>query len=244
MAGVRTVHIVLDTNSLFTDAEDKLLASNISRFILEDTKHLGLQIIWHLPDVVKGERKRQMLERASILVAKLGKLEALLGTPLGIDPATLEKKVDEAIAKQIKHHNLEELRADNSKIDWDQLIQNSVERNAPFSQSTEKGFRDAIILESFFQLIGSQSGTTWRAFLVSNDDRMTEAAEQRIKTQFASTVADLDELKSAINAIPAHVSKAELSKLIPAAHAYCAMTLVLPKNRLSAHRIVCGKTWY
>src|SRR5689334_16437720 len=62
------VAIVLDTNCLYTEAADKLVCQDISDFILQEVPTLGVEITWHLPSVVKAERRHQMLERARKLL--------------------------------------------------------------------------------------------------------------------------------------------------------------------------------
>jgi hypothetical protein len=47
------VHVVLDTNSLFTEAADKLVSRDVSEFILATNSQAGLTITWYLPWIVK-----------------------------------------------------------------------------------------------------------------------------------------------------------------------------------------------
>jgi hypothetical protein len=72
------VHVVVDTNSLFTEAADKLLATEISDLISSSSANLELNVRWHLPWIVKAERQYQMLLRANRLIPHLQKVEKLL----------------------------------------------------------------------------------------------------------------------------------------------------------------------
>src|SRR5690242_12245577 len=102
------VAIVLDTNCLYTEAADKLVCQDISDFILQEVPTLGVEITWHLPSVVKAERRHQMLERARKLLPNLQKLENLLGHALGINEEVLVSRVDEAIRRQAELHKIAE----------------------------------------------------------------------------------------------------------------------------------------
>jgi hypothetical protein len=44
-----TVHVIFDTSALFTEAADKLIAEEISEFIISTNSGLELDVCWHLP---------------------------------------------------------------------------------------------------------------------------------------------------------------------------------------------------
>ena len=148
------VHVVLDTNALFTDPADKLLATGISDFILSTRKDLEINVTWYLPSIVKAERQHQMTEKAIRLLAPLEKVETLLGHRLNITEESLRRSVEEVIKKQVALHGLKEVNLDHSKVDWQRMIEKSVFRLVPFARGeTEKGFRDAVLLETFCQIV-------------------------------------------------------------------------------------------
>jgi hypothetical protein len=153
VANVETSASVLDTNCLFTEAADKLLCSDISEFIQNDSPQLGLKISWHIPSIVKAERKHQMLERGKRLLPALSKVESLLGHALGINEEVLGSRVDDAIKRQMEQHGLCELGIATEKVNWNEVINSAVLKLPPFEAGEkEKGFRDALILEAFSQL--------------------------------------------------------------------------------------------
>jgi hypothetical protein len=55
-----TVHVIFDTSALFTEAADKLIAEEISEFIISTNSGLELDVCWHLPALVREERRFQM----------------------------------------------------------------------------------------------------------------------------------------------------------------------------------------
>jgi hypothetical protein len=58
------VHIVLETSALFTDAADKLIKQELSELIQGTNERSEFNVTWHLPDIVKEERRHQMSLRA------------------------------------------------------------------------------------------------------------------------------------------------------------------------------------
>jgi hypothetical protein len=214
------VHVVLDTNALFTDAADKLLSAEISALITEETKPLGLDITWYIPASVKAERRHQMLERGKGLLIPLGKLEALLGHNLAMSADILSLRVDEAISRQIKAHNLEELALTTDQVDWPQIIDRAVTKRPPFSTGSEKGFKDALILEAFLQLAGRSPKTpaSCRIAFLTNDALLQEAARERTAHMpNVSVIGDIGGLKTLLNAIAAHLSQDAIQEIIPKA---------------------------
>ena len=155
------VHVVLDTNALFTDPADKLLATGISDFILSTRKDLEINVTWYLPSIVKAERQHQMTEKAIRLLAPLEKVETLLGHRLNITEESLRRSVEEVIKKQVALHGLKEVNLDHSKVDWQRMIEKSVFRLVPFARGeTEEGFRDAVLLETFCQIVDTLPKTS------------------------------------------------------------------------------------
>jgi hypothetical protein len=95
-----------------------------------------------------------MLDRARKLLPNLEKLERLLGHKLGITAEVLEARVEEAIRKQVELHDLKEVLLKPADTDWNELVRRSVFRLIPFDPGEkEKGFRDAVLLETLTQLV-------------------------------------------------------------------------------------------
>ena len=211
--------VVFDTNVLYTQVASDLVRAELQRIIEENSNHPDLLIEWYLPDVVLGERKYQMLQKAKELLPNLEKLEKLLGHSFGVGVDTLELHVDNAINRSIQKYDFNTARCDVKGVDWADLISRSVTREPPFEPNEkEKGFRDSIIAQSFVQLHGSSPATpnVCRLALVSSDQRLREYVEEL--TQNAKNVrilSKLDELESLINTLVSTVPEefvAELTK--------------------------------
>jgi hypothetical protein len=148
------IHVVLDTNAVFTDAPEQLLNNETREFLAEIAQSSDPETTVYLPDVVRLERRHQMSQRARKLLPGLAKLEALLGHKLGISEEIVDQRVEKSTLDQLAAAGLVELGVDESKIDLKNLILRSVTRQAPFDPGEkEKGFRDAIILETFYQKV-------------------------------------------------------------------------------------------
>ncbi len=214
------VHVVLDTNVLFTELEDKLLCKEISDLILNDTSALGIDISWHIPDVVRQERRSQMFERAIKLLIPLGKLENLLGHKLNMTPDIVANRVDDAISRQISSHKLHILQVDPNEVDWHDLISRAASREPPFSANgSEKGFKDSIVVESFFQLSSRQPKSNCRVILLSSDELVANAVDARVaRTTNAGLAKDIGALKTILNAIASHLSDEAVAKILPRAN--------------------------
>jgi hypothetical protein len=215
------VHIVLDTNSLFTEAADKLIRAELSQFILSLLGRGEVDITWHLPEIVHAERKHQMMVRARRLLPHLGKVENLLGCTFGITDELLEERVDAAIKREIERHKIEMHALDVSKVNWDELISRSVQRRPPFDPGeNEKGFRDAVVLETFCQLIEDlpKSPQSCRIVLMSGDSLLTEVAREKTSTRAnVAFTGDLEEIRTMLNALASELTQEVVSKILPKA---------------------------
>ena len=212
------VHIFLDTNALFTEAADRLIAVDLSEFISKSFDN-DPKPQWYIPAVVTGERRFQMIERANRLLPQLDKVEKLLGHNLGITGDVLSTRVDEAIKRQIDAHNLHEVGFDQSLVDWQEMVRRSVLRQPPFGTGeSEKGFRDAVVLETFCQIVSElpKSSQACRVVLLSNDERLVEAAQERMAERSNVTFArDLDTVKTILNALASEITQDAVNELLP-----------------------------
>nr|WP_281721639.1 PIN domain-containing protein [Nitrosomonas nitrosa] len=202
--------IVFDTNALYTKATSDLLNEEVTNLI-QNTKHNDIEIIWYLPEVVRHERQYQMQRSAFELLPTIQKLEKLLGHALGFTKASLEKKVQETVESNIKSLNLRVLPIESSKVDWKAVMLASAYHQPPFDAGEkEKGFRDALVAESFLQLVETSPVTSkaCRIVLVTNDSLLTDAIRNRTNERSnVRLLRSVDELKGFINTISSEVGE-------------------------------------
>lgn len=215
------VHIVLETSALFTDAADKLVREELSAFILNTLENTDLNVTWYLPDIVRAERQHQMTLRAQRFIPQLEKVESLLGHSFGISKETLDERVQAAITREIQRHKLQVRKLDVAKVDWDDVICRSVKRLPPFDPGEkEKGFRDAVVVETFCQLIENlpKSPQSCRIILMSGDQLLTEAARQKTSARTNVVLTgDQEEVTTILNALASALTQEVIARILPVA---------------------------
>ena len=216
------VKVMLDTNVLFNEDEARLFSNSAEKFIETAAAQTGLIIEWLLPDVVSAERFHQMNSRAVKLLTPLGRLERLIGHKLAMTEEILGDRVNKVIANDKEKLGVIDFTVDYAKVDWPMLVEASTQRKPPFADDkSEKGFRDALILEAFSQLVDEapSSPQSCRLFLVTSDGLLETAAQSRLGSkQNVSVVSNLDELRTMLTAIGAHLSQSDLERIIPEAN--------------------------
>ncbi len=216
-AADRELKVVLDTSALYTHMASDLVKNEVRDLINQNLHHKDLKTSWHLPEVVMHERQYQMIQKANDHLISLEKIERLLGHKLGITHETLKGLVEVAVSRQMLELKIHKLSLDHTKVDWSQLITNAAYRIAPFEHGDkEKGFRDSLVLESFMQLIAGSPKTPskCRIALVTNDTKLSDAANSRIQGMHNSTVLNnLDDLRALINTLASEVSEEYIQQM-------------------------------
>lgn len=208
------LRVVFDTNVLLTKSPLEFVRQAVVEVLTR--RHPDINVKWFIPDIVRHERQYQMQEKARELLPSLDKLEKLLGHHLGITEDIVLRRVDENVSRQLTTLGLQELKLDRTGVDWERLTLDAAYRRAPFEAGEkEKGFRDAIIAETFLQLVEGSPKTTrlCRIVLVTEDQRLASAVKERVKDRpNARVVPSLDELSGLINTLSAEVTEDFISK--------------------------------
>jgi hypothetical protein len=203
--------VFFDTNALYTQVASDLFRTDVRNLIKENSKHADLEISWHLPEVVIGERRFQMIEKARELLPNLQKMERLLGHTFGVGGDTLEIHVENTIKNEIKNHNIQIAKLDIGKVDWDAIIEKSVTRVPPFERGDkEKGFRDALIANTFYQTHQKSPTTPTVCLLaiVTSDEKLLQYIQSLTNNaKNIRALSNLDELESLINTLTSSVSE-------------------------------------
>jgi len=205
------LRVVFDTNAIFTESAAFLVKLEVSEIIRGNSSHPDLRIRWYLPEVVRWEREFQMRENGFALLSSVGKIEKVLKHNLNITEQTIIERVPLLVEEQLQELGVEIISFDPARIDWPRLVRDSASRKAPFEKGEkEKGFRDAVILESFLQLVerSPKTASSCLIALVARDARLTAAAKER--TEAAKNirfVEDISALKGLINTLVARVDE-------------------------------------
>ena len=203
--------IVFDSNALYTGSASDLLNREVAQLIKENSDHPDLGVVWYLPEIVMHERQYQMLKRGLELLPPIQKLERLLGHNLNITEAIIESRVKETVQNQLKEYGIETFSLNVEDVDWNQVMLSATYRRPPFDPGDkEKGFRDALVAETFLQIVNASPVTPriCRVVLVTGDKLLSDAVRNRT-TDCANVrvLETLEETKSLINTLVAAVSE-------------------------------------
>lgn len=185
-------HIVLvDTNILFDEDKTNPVNPDFNSFWMTAAALIPLEL--RIPEVVFGELHFQQATSALKLSGGIrdsfAKLAGITQAPYV--PRLEDTKIKGQVKKKIEHW----LRSLGGSIaptplatvDWASLVESAVWRVPPFSfdpknKDNEKGFRDALILETVAAATATATSTETVIFL-SNDALLREATERRLKAQ-------------------------------------------------------------
>lgn len=211
------LRIVFDTNSIYTGSEVYFLNKDTFDLINELSSIKDIQINWFCPDVVRHERQFQMQERALKLLPNIKKMEKILGHNLNITDKIVLTRVEEAIDEQMNNSKINRLDLNMSLIDWGSVIQKACYREPPFEKGEkEKGFRDAVIVETFCQLIENSPKTrkVCRIIMLTEDSLLACAVKKRtVGIRNVQVVETIEELKGLINTLASTVEEEYIGKI-------------------------------
>ena len=204
-----------DTSVLFTDQAHNLLRREASKLIRNNSDHVDLKIEWYLSDVVTGERRYQMQKKASQLYKKVEQLEHLLGHQFTTEDIVGDR-IRGAIVEQCASLGINVVSLDPDNVDWVEIQNRSVNRKPPFDPNVrEKGFRDAVIAETFVQLVDKSPRTaaSCRLAFVSGDELMRTYIQERVGDRSNVRIFEsLNELEGLINTLVSKVPEEKISE--------------------------------
>lgn len=209
--------ITFDTSSLYTGSEVYFLNKDVADAVREHSKHSEITVSWYCPDVVRHERQYQMQNRALELLPPINKLEKLLGHNLNITESIILRSVEEAIDDQLEELGIEKFGLEYSSVDWGSLVMNACYREPPFQVGEkEKGFREALIIETIMQLIGQspKSRNVCRVVVVAGDKQLATAVRARSGgIRNVHVLETVEDLKGLINTLVSKVTEEYINSI-------------------------------
>ncbi|MFZ1810985.1 MAG: PIN domain-containing protein [Candidatus Nitrotoga sp.] len=197
--------IFLDTNVIHTHTPSELVNSKVSKMIAEHSNSGFLEISWYISDTVRHERQYQMINGASEWLSYIPKIKKFFEIDFAADEPAINNRVNDLINEQLKILNLNVFNIQYTQVRWDQIANKAIYRLPPFSTGkNEKGFRDALIIESFKQFISQESNAL--IVLVSGDKLVRDAA-QSVITSDMRVMPSLIELNVLINTLLSQVTE-------------------------------------
>lgn len=203
--------VIFDTNALYTQAASDLVKPEIANLVKEHSSYVDHKLSWYLPNIVRHERQYQMIKAGLTLIPAINKLEKLLGHNLAITENILEERVRNAIDSQLTELKLNVVDIDVGKVDWGKMMLDAVYRRPPFDPGDrEKGFRDALVIESLLRLIDQSpvTPTVCRIILVTGDKLLSDAAKAAVAAFTNVRILNtIEELKGFISTLVSEVDE-------------------------------------
>ena len=217
---IPSLAVMFDTSVIHTASFEQVISPEAAQLITQNSRLPELAISWHLPEIVLKERRHQLLAKALDLFGPFQKLETFFDANYGVTVDTIAARLDQWAADQLSSLGIRVISLDHTTVDWPRLIQDSADRRPPFSPGEkEKGFRDAIIAETYIQFLLTQSryeGT--RVVLVTADKLLAQAVEARTHGFPAvQPPLSLEDLKSLIAALLSAASEQFIAQVAPLA---------------------------
>jgi hypothetical protein len=211
-----TIHVVPDTNAIWTKDAHLLVPSWVRR-LTQQGNSLSVRLVWNIPQIVIDERRYQMTQVATQIASNLSRAALLLPSASEFGKDKLIARVEEVIQAQIKEQEIKVVDLEVTAVDWTSLIKRAVLRHPPFEAGDkEKGFRDAIVLETFAQLHQNLrlSGPD-KQVLLSNDSLLAEATHERmVGINNVLLVKTWKELETLVSAAAASLQQSAAEKLV------------------------------
>lgn len=188
--GTPTPHVVIPDTSILWH-KDKALAvtPDFDVFWNEHSPHVQLELV--VPSVVRGELLFQQCTSASKSLQQanehLSKACQVIDAsyPTKLTPEKIRQHTEEKVDAWIASLKGRVAPTPFAAIDWQRLCEAAVWREAPFemdakNSENEKGFRDALILETVLDVSKQDQRQVNIAFLC-NDSLLRTTAAQRLK---------------------------------------------------------------
>jgi PIN domain len=183
--------VVVDTNILWDSDKKNAVSPLFDSFWQKNKGLIPLELV--VPEVVIGELEFQQVTSAIKVLASISaNMKELAGIADAIythkyKDSEIKKQVNSKIGKWLRNLDGKIAVTPLDTIDWTELTQNAIWRKPPFTSDpkdpkNEKGFRDALILETFINLCNeNEAEANKNVVFICNDFLLRTAAEDKLK---------------------------------------------------------------
>ena len=215
------LNIMLDTNALFVDGRsDKFLSPGIVK-VIEDPLHAELNISWSIPSMVRREREYQLRQHAKHIVSAAREMPSLFASTWVGDANAVNAEISRLVQRELDRLKVRVYECDPSRVGWATLMDAAGWRLPPFdpNDKNEKGFKDAIVAETFIQLCGELTAHgVDTAILVTSDTMLREHVEGRVRPSRVKVLRSVDALTSELNFLVSDIDPDTAAQLQPMAN--------------------------
>jgi hypothetical protein len=156
------------------------------------------------------------------MLESISSISGLIGRDLGVSEDELINAIDHRVQQVLGELDLEVREPIWSDIDLEQIVGLSTNRLPPFNPgNSEKGFRDAMILETYVQVLSDSEFSDYLAVLVTSDDLLIKAVNKRTETfDNQYPLGSIEDIRGIIAAISEELELELVEMIIPVASAY------------------------
>lgn len=205
----RTRVLIPDTSVLHNADKTRLVSSELEEFLTSEREFAEIQLV--LPEVVRGELVQQAtraawttLERAEQGMARVSEI-AGAKYAIKTDKATVRSDIEARFDSWLSGLAGAVEATPAKDIDWDAVIQAAIWRRPPFgaddNSSAEKGFRDAMILETAVAYCARHNGSQDIAFVAADGLLLSTARDRLAGLESCTTHDSLDAFASYLRLI-------------------------------------------
>ncbi len=180
--------VIVDTNILFDQDKSNVVNPVFDEFWNEHAEEANLGL--YLPDVVIGELLFQQTSSALKTLSRANdsfdRLSSFTGKAYShrVNEGRVKKEIRSRLYTWANSKKFIELVTPVEEINWKSMVDSAIWRKAPFSydpkkEDQEKGFRDALILETVVDYCNSEIER--KIVFITNDQLLRETTEERLK---------------------------------------------------------------
>jgi hypothetical protein len=214
-----SISVILDTNAIYNSTIKHLLNKKIKDLIKLSATFKDVECSWILPKMVLDERKYQMRKDAFTMLERSKKVDDFFERKiLSVDEKKIDRKINQYIRREIKANKIKIISPKVRRINWNALINDSVNRGLPFEKENEKGFRDRLIGETIIEYckgVGKK-----KVFILCGDKLLRSFLESNVTKKSVFCHPTLLHLKNDINIIESNAEKGFIDKLVKESKMY------------------------
>jgi hypothetical protein len=211
--------VVVDTNVLFHKDKGPPVRPEFDSFYGDMLKVAPLRLF--IPAVVRGEIIFQQVDEAtrSLRTAKqqLDEVKRIAGSEFPITQvATIRSLIEKKFDAWAEATKATILPIPVSSIDWNRLCESAIWREAPFTRDpkVERGFRDALILETLKRYTKSEERQDIRIAWICRDNLLRATVDEQVKDPRFSSYEDIGSFSTHVKLIKEKLDRAFIDAIL------------------------------
>ncbi|WP_168793584.1 PIN domain-containing protein [Paraburkholderia aromaticivorans] len=215
------LHVMLDTNVFMS--QSRFIASKVSK-VIKDPSHAALNIRWVIPEMAQLEREYQFRQKLKHVLAAAKEMPAFFVNTWVGDAEALYKEIARVGQSELDELGIAVRQCDPARVDWRKIMSSAGSRLPPFDPNpeNEKGFKDAIVAETFEQLCGDLPAYGAESAILVTDDGLLASHVASRNYPNGKVIRGLDALQSELNFLVSDIQPVMFEDLQEKANALIA----------------------